>query len=71
MFAAFIYTECISAGPFKRESGFKFKSVEEVELSGETTPVPLLEQRMNMASAAFLRAEAMCPGNHWMGMEKT
>ena len=24
-----------------------------------------------MASAAFLRAEAMCPGNHWMGMEKT
>lgn len=58
MFAAFIYTECISAGPFKRESGFKFKSVEEVELSGETTPVPLLEQRMNMASAAFLPYKA-------------
>ncbi|MCK6408905.1 MAG: hypothetical protein L6Q70_06910, partial [Thauera sp.] len=25
---------------------------------------------MAIASAAFLRAEAMCPGNHWMGMEK-
>ncbi len=58
MFAPFIYTECISAGPFKRESGFKFKSVEEVELSGELTPVPLLEQRMNMASAAFLPYKA-------------
>lgn len=58
MFAAFIYTECISAGPFKRESGFKFKSVEEVELSGGTTPLPLLEQRMNMASAAFLPYKA-------------
>ena len=58
MFAAFIYTECISAGPFKRESGFKFKSVEEVELNGSETPQPLLEQRMNMASAAFLPYKA-------------
>jgi hypothetical protein len=58
MFAAFIYTECISAGPFKRESGFKFKSVEEVELNGSETPQPLLEQRMNMASAGFLPYKA-------------
>lgn len=28
MFTSFIYTECISPGPFKKESGFKFKSVE-------------------------------------------
>lgn len=54
MFAAFIYTECISAGPFKRESGFKFKSVQEVELAGGSAPGASLEQRMNAASAAFL-----------------
>lgn len=58
MFAAFIYTECISSGPFKRESGFKFKSVEEVELAAGPTPAHLLEQRMNLASAAFLPYKA-------------
>jgi hypothetical protein len=58
VFAAFIYTECISPGPFKRESGFKFKSVEEVDLYESLTPAPLLEQRMNVASAAFLPYKA-------------
>lgn len=58
MFAAFIYTECISAGPFKSESGFKFKSVQEAEIYDEATPSAQLEQRMNTASAAFLPYKA-------------
>lgn len=58
MFAAFIYTECISPGPFKRESGFKFKSVQEVELNGATSTPTALEQVVNMASAAFLPYKA-------------
>ena len=36
-----------------------------IEGEGGITPGRTQEA---MASAAFLRAEAMCPGNHWMGM---
>lgn len=58
MFASFIYTECISPGPFKRESGFKFKSVQEIELPDSQPSKDSLEQRMNLASAAFLPFKA-------------
>lgn len=58
MFAAFIYTECMSPGPFKRESGFKFKSVQQVSLDTDVASQASLEQRMNLASAAFLPYQA-------------
>jgi hypothetical protein len=58
MFASFIYTECVSAGPFKRESGFKFKSVMEFPLTGEAVTSTKLEARLNQASAAFLPYKA-------------
>ncbi len=58
MFAAFIYTECISPGPFKRESGFKFKSVQQVPLESDELAAASLEQRLNLASAAFLPYKA-------------
>lgn len=58
MFAAFIYTECISPGPFKSESGFKFKSVQELALAESSPSSSSLEQRMNIASSAFLPYKA-------------
>lgn len=56
MFVSFAYTECVSPGPFKKESGFKFKSVVQNNLdqSGASAPDEQLQKLLDKASGAFL-----------------
>jgi len=56
MFVSFTYTECVSPGPFKKESGFKFKSVVENTLGPASVSVSELEiqKLLDKASGAFL-----------------
>jgi hypothetical protein len=56
MFVSFAYTECVSPGPFKKESGFKFKSVVQNTLSQGKAPVgdSELQLLLDKASGVFL-----------------
>jgi hypothetical protein len=56
MFVSFTYTECVSPGPFKKESGFKFKSVVQNATIQNSSSVPIteLQSLLDRASGAFL-----------------
>jgi predicted molibdopterin-dependent oxidoreductase YjgC len=56
MFVSFAYTECVSPGPFKKESGFKFKSVVQnaVGQSSSSISDSELQILLDKASGAFL-----------------
>jgi hypothetical protein len=56
MFVSFSYTECVAPGPFKKESGFKFKSVVQNNLGVEPLPSlgPEVQVILDKASGAFL-----------------
>ena len=56
MFVSFTYTECVSPGPFKKESGFKFKSVVQNTLgpASEGASDSALQTLLDKASGAFL-----------------
>lgn len=58
MFVGFIYTECQSPGPFKQESGFKFKSVVDFKLSDQEADKRDIETTLNSVTAAFLPYKA-------------
>lgn len=56
MFVSFSYTECVAPGPFKKESGFKFKSVVQNNLGENPLPSlgPEVQAILDKASGAFL-----------------
>ena len=56
MFVSFAYTECVSPGPFKKESGFKFKSVVQNSVAQGLPPIAdeNLQNLLDKASGAFL-----------------
>lgn len=56
MFVSFTYTECVSPGPFKKESGFKFKSVVQNKLgsASDAASESMLQTLLDKASGSFL-----------------
>lgn len=59
MFVNFLYTECNSAGPFKKEPGFKFKSVAFHPSPSEgLSVVGSIEAKLDAITGSFLPFEA-------------